>query len=64
MENWKEGLGPIVNLIEASFLKVSMIKRVEFIHKLLKIDTDCFKDIVRIPKILTFVEWMYENYKT
>ena len=63
-ENWKQGLNSLVPLIEAAFAKVSVIKRVEFIHKLLRVNTDCFKDVIRIPKVLTFVEWMYENYKT
>ena len=63
-ENWKQGLNPFVNFIESAFAKVSLIRRVEFIRKLLRTNNDCFKDVMRIPKVLTFVEWMYENYKS
>jgi hypothetical protein len=30
----------------------------------LRIGTETFKDIIRIEKLLTFAEWMYENYKS
>lgn len=63
-EDWKQGLQPLVPYIEATFSKVSLIKRIEFIHKVLKVGTETFKDIIRIEKLLTFAEWMYENYKT
>lgn len=63
-ENWKAGLAPFVPQIEAAFTKVSLVKRVEFIRRLLATTNDSYKDVMRIPKILTFVEWMYENYKS
>lgn len=62
-ENWKKGIQPLVPYIEAAFAKASIVKRVEFISRLVKVNTDAFKDVLRIEKLLTFLEWMYESYK-
>lgn len=62
-EDWKQGIKPFFELIEQAFLKVSLSKRVEFILKLLKLKNEAFKDVLRIERILTTTEWMYENYR-
>ena len=61
--DWKQGLKPLVSLLESAFCKSPISQRVLFISQVLKIKSDCFKDVVRIDKLLTFAEWMYEHYK-
>ncbi len=63
-EDWKEGVGALVPYIENAFSKVSLMRRLEFMHKMLKIGTQTMKEVVRIEKLLTFAEWMYENHKS
>ena len=62
-ENWTEGIKPLCGLIESAFQKVSLIKRINFILKLLRLKNEAFKDVMRIERILTFAEWLYENHK-
>ena len=40
-----------------------MNTRIIFVYNLLDLKSDTIKDVLRIPKILTFVEWMYSNVK-
>lgn len=62
-EEWKEGIHAIVPYIETAFAKVSLVRRIDFIHRMLRVGTQAMKDIVRIEKLLSFAEWMYEHCK-
>lgn len=62
-EEWREGIQALVPYIETAFAKVSLVRRIDFIHRILKVGTQTMKDIVRIEKLLTFAEWMYEHCK-
>lgn len=61
-ENWKNGIILFANLIEEAFSKSSLPKRIEYIYKLLDLRSTTINDILKISKIITFVEWLF-NYK-
>lgn len=63
-EDWKQGVQPLVTLVEAAFLKASLARRIDFVHLLLRVGSDTVKDVLRIEKLLTFAEWMYENHRS
>ncbi len=62
-ENWIKGIQVFSPLIEIAFSKASLIKRVDFISKLIRIPTECYKEVLKIEKLKTFMEWINENYK-
>ena len=63
-QDWKLGLKPLLPYLEEAFIKVSLVKRVEYLIKLLRIPkTDMQSQILKIPKLCIFAEWMSDAYR-
>jgi hypothetical protein len=60
-ENWKNGISPFAPYIEAAFSKTSLSKRIEFVNALARMQSPITSDVFKIPKILTFMEWMFNT---
>ncbi len=57
-ENWNNGIKAFVPFIEAAFSKTSLSKRMEFVNAIVRIQSQMITDVLKIPKILCFIEWM------
>lgn len=59
-EDWQAGLKPLIPYIEASFSKISILRRIEFLTKLMKINNEkCLNELLsKVDKILIFIEWI------
>lgn len=64
VEDWKSGLQFFEPHLLAAFSKSPMIKKIEFIHSVLEIVSPLNKQVLSIPKIFSFLQWMQASYKS
>ena len=57
-ENSKNYLKKFNIFIEAAFSKSSLSKRIDFITRLLNVKSSLTHSIIKLEKLLFFVEWM------
>lgn len=62
-EGWKVGLSEMLRLIEEAFVKYPVIKRIDYIERLVLVKGTLSCDIFKIPKIHALVEWFKNNSK-
>jgi hypothetical protein len=63
-ENWKQGLKEFMAYIEIAFAKTSLIKRIEFLNELLGMKGETYLEIIKIEKILIFIDYMIHEKKS
>jgi hypothetical protein len=64
LEDWKAGLSYFEPYLIAAFSKIPMAKRIDFVHSVLEIPSTLAKQVLSIPKLFCFLQWMQANYKS
>lgn len=63
VEDWKEGLLPLLPFISQAFVKASMVKRIEYLNGLMEIKSHSVQEIFKLRKIRVFLYWMFNVEK-